>query len=183
MLVQALKPSLQPNCAWLKGQRDRQVLEMFLAVQGLPALAAGSPRSDVDNIAQATQFLLMQGQRAHRIEATRPRNDAYYASLARIACEIAEELASQLDNRGAWPMSATIAICAILHTLVGYTMTDVVGTAVSEFRRSAGFLAQPRQSSAIARQAGKAIHGSDTDIDFVIQLIALELSTFDVVAG
>jgi hypothetical protein len=176
-----------PSSAWLKSQADRTALEMFLSDYYLPAKEAGAPCSDIDNIAEATKFFLSCGVKEFLMGNRISVLGDYYASLARIACELAEEIANQLEVTNSWVSCATMAISAIVEPVLGgYSASQIAHEAISAFKHSRSLNAKGRTASLLARRAWAAIQ-EDSDevamVSSVAQLIALELSRRERVAA
>ena len=172
-----------PSSAWLKAKADRTALEMFLTDYYLPAKEAGAPCSDIDNIAEATRFFLNCGAkeflRANRVSVL----GDYYACLARIACEIAEEIAHQLEVTNSWVSCTTMAVCAIVDPVLGgYSASQIAQEAIDAFKRTRSLDAKDRTVSVLARRAWAAIQEDSDDVAMVSsvsRLIAIELSRFE----
>jgi len=113
--ISAAPYAFSPSEAWRIGQHTRQILESFLTSKNLPALEAGAPLSDVDNIAEATRYLVAKsldrcaqfGKADARLQIAR--------EVAALASEVASTLSNQLENPGAWGTSVTVA----LHKIYG----------------------------------------------------------------
>lgn len=172
-----------PSSAWLKAKANRVSLEMFLADYYLPAKEAGAPCSDIDNIAEATKFLLACGTKEYLLGNRISVLGNHYACLARLACEIAAEIADQLDMTNAWVPCATMAIASIVEPVLGgYVASQIAQDAISAFKRTRTSEAKPRTETLLARRAWAAIQEDSAEVGMVssvAQLIAVELSRLE----